>query len=331
MTDTPGDGAPRLPRLPRLPQLLGRLGLYSTYVAAALFLIVIAGDLAVLVRHALLQGWLALLVGVGPLVALLLSTLASYINYYGVWRIVRGKDEFDAKEDFKSHAADAPQAAQALLAGRAGCLPSAATALLFLSLLLILTTILPQQTPLLGPLGEWSGQVGDLGIVPGATTPSTTSELTGATPTASSSALLTPTQTVAPNPTATTKSGAAKSTATPAPTATPVIVFAISPTSASSTTDCPTSTTPPAQKITLNNTGSEAPVSWSASESGYSWATISPSSSGVVSAHGQQQITVTPTYSSVCASPGAHSWYVTIVVSGAGSYTFTYSIQGPPG
>lgn len=83
---------------PLLPQLIGRLGLYATYVAALISLAV-AGDLDVLMRRAHLVGWLALLVGTGPLVALLLSTLASYVNYYGVWRILRGKDEYDAGQE----------------------------------------------------------------------------------------------------------------------------------------------------------------------------------------------------------------------------------------
>jgi hypothetical protein len=67
-----------------VPQIVGRLGLYATYVAAALFTLVLAGDLDVLVRRPPVVGGLALLVGLGPLAALLLSTLASYINYYGV-------------------------------------------------------------------------------------------------------------------------------------------------------------------------------------------------------------------------------------------------------
>lgn len=65
-----------------VPQIIGRLGLYATFAAAALLLVAIGGDLDVLALRAPLVGWLALVVGAGPLVALLFSTLASYINYY---------------------------------------------------------------------------------------------------------------------------------------------------------------------------------------------------------------------------------------------------------
>jgi hypothetical protein len=140
-------------------RLVGRLGLYATFGAAALFLLIIAGDLDVLVRYNSLVGWLALLVGMGPLVATFLSTLASYVNYYGVWRILRGHDEFNAKDDLQSHAADVPEAAHTLFAGRAGCLPIVSVALLVGSLLLAVATALPQETPVVGSLSAWNSNL----------------------------------------------------------------------------------------------------------------------------------------------------------------------------
>jgi hypothetical protein len=290
---------------PFLPRAIGRLGLYATYVAAALVTLVITGDLDVLMRHAPLVGWLALLVGMGPFVALLLSTLASYANYYGVWRIARGKDEYDAGQDLKSHAADVPQAAQAMLAGRAGCAPAASTALLGLTLALVLANGLPPQTPLLGALAIGSG---------GQPQP-------------------TATPTITPSPT---------DTPTPTPTPTPiplVIKFAITPAYASWSCLKQTATVG-AQSITLDNSGSNINIIWNASAvekdtAGNPWAVISPPS-GTVPAFGTQTVTISPNpqfYQNgaieLCRySASGKAWDVTLVAEGVGTYTFTYNV-GP--
>jgi hypothetical protein len=332
--DIPPAGADQPAASPssRVPQLIGRLGLYTTYGAAALFLLVIAGDLAVLVRHAPVVGWLALLIGMGPLVALLLSTVASYVNYYGVWRVLRGQDEFDAGQDLKSHAADLPQAAQALLAGRAGCLPAAATGLLFLSLVLVLTTSLPPQTPFLGALATWTGHQPEsaLSAAPTATPTPTVAPSPMATPTATPTLVLS-----APAiPTATPTTPVPTPTPTPIP---PVINFSISPTQAN--WSCPSQgLQPAAQNVTLDNSGSNVHVTWQASAgeadgaSNY-WAVITPAS-GDVPAAGTQVVTISPNPASPSAelcrssSPNGTAWHVTIVANGAGTYTFTYFVIG---
>lgn len=312
MSEKPADKGPLLPRV------IGPLGLYATYVSAALFVILIAGDLDVLVRGAPLVGWLALLIGTGPLVALLLSTIASYINYYGVWRILRGKDEFDAGQDLKSHATDIPQAAQAMLAGRAGCLPAISTMLLFVSLLLAGATSLPPETPFVGALGTWSSHVGNLTLNVAPETPGV-----APTPTATPAVMPTPTATATPSP-----------TATPTPTPIPVIItFSIAPTQAS--WYCGQGTQARAQPVTLDNSGSNVAVSWHATAiekdaAGNLWAVIGPAS-GVVPAYGMQTITITPDPqypSELCrsATTSGKPWHVSIVANGAGTSTFTYTI-----
>lgn len=303
----------------RLPQTVGRLGLYATYVAAAVFLLAIAGDLDVLVRRAPIIGWLALLVGTGPLVAMLLSTLASYANYYGVWRVLRGKDEYDAGQDLKSHAADVPQAAQAMLAVRSGCLPVASVALLIFSLLLAVPTTLPPDTPFIGELGTWNSNLGDLAFFASPSTPTPTP-----LPTATPTAVPTPTPTPTPSPTAT-------ATPTPVPV---VIKFSASPTSAS-WNGCVNGSPPPVQTITLDNGGSNVAVSWHASaiekdKVGNPWASIDPPS-GSVPAGGKQTITVSADPQNpfnVCTSSGRTGtpWHVGIVTDRAGTYTFTYTV-----
>ncbi len=306
-----GSGSPAV----HVPQIIGRLGLYATFAAAALLLVAIGGDLDVLALRAPLVGWLALLIGAGPLVALLLSTLASYINYYGVWRILRGKDEFDASEDLKSHAADVPQAVQAMLAGRAGCVPAVSTLVLCLSLLLALATGLPTETPFIGELGTWQAHI----VASPSATPIPM-------PTATATAIPTPTAIPSPTP---------KPTPTPSPTPIPVIIkFSISPTTASWV--CQTQGFTPKQTITLDNSGSDVSVKWQATavetilglNGGPSpWATLS-GGSGTIAAHGKQALTVTAVKDEVCRlSPNGKSWHVSVVVANVGKYTFTFDIS----
>ena len=313
----------------RLPVIIGRFGLYATYVAAALFLLVIAGDLDVLLRHGPSVGWLAVLVGTGPLLAVLFSTLASYTNYYGVWRVLRRKDVYAAGQDLKSHAADAPQAAEAALAGRSGCLPAASMVLLFFSLLLAIAPALPPETPYVGALSTSNDHLSNPVLALSATTPTATT-----TPPA------TPTPTVVPSPTATAKprpTATATATATPTPQG-PVINFTISP-SSKSFRPCagnPTVQVPPAT-LTLDNSQSTVAVSWQVKPidsiaSGAPWATITdaagtPVTSGTVAPGSTQTITVKPASILCKYTPPPMSWQVHFATANAGPYTFTYNVS----
>jgi hypothetical protein len=307
----------------RLPQVLGRLGLYATYVAAALVSVVIAGDLFVLLHHPPLVGQLAVLVGAGPLVAMLLSTFASYVNYYGVWRILRGKDEYDAGQDLKSHASDIPQALQMLLAGRTGCLPAASTALLLVALLLMAATSVPPATPAIGALGTWHDHVGAIVSYAPTDTPTATALPTA---TATATALPLPTATTLPLPTAT-----ATATSTPGP----VINFKVSPPS-DSYSGCANGAPPPAKMPVLDNSQSTGAVSWQATAveddgSGALWAVITPAS-GAIPAGATKTITVSPDPANpieICRSslPNGKSWHVNIVVAGVGTNTYTYTVS----
>ncbi len=148
---------------------MGRLGLYATYVTAALLLLVLATDAAVVLRSPAPSGWLALLLSTGPLVALLLSTFASYVNYYGTWRILRRQDEYRASEDLKSHAADLPQALQGVLARRSGCMPLVSSLALVLALVLATLTIVPPSIPIAGAVSAYTQKFGDLAAAARAT------------------------------------------------------------------------------------------------------------------------------------------------------------------
>lgn len=314
MAEKPAPSGSEFP-VAHAPRIIGRLGLYATYAAAILLVVAIGGDLDVLALHAPLVGGLALLVGTGPLVALLLSTLASYINYYGVWRILRRKDAYDAGEDLKSHAADVPQAVQAMLAGRAGCLPAASTIMLCFALLLTLATSLPTGTPFIGELGTWQARLVNSSSAP-------------PTPAPTATAIPTATPTAIPSPTP-------KPTPTPSPTPIPVIIrFALAPATASWI--CRPSPNPK-QTITLDNSGSNVSVKWQATAvetimnpngPPIPWATFS-AAAGTVSAHGKQPLTVTAVPYEVCrqSGPNGKSWHVSVVVANVGKYTFTFTIS----
>ena len=156
--------SPKAPAKPgfSLPGLLGRVGVYATYITAALLILVLAADASVALLGPRPSYWLALLLGAGPLVALLLSTFASYVNYYGTWRILRRQDEYDVAQDLKSHAADVPQALQSALAERSGCVPLVSSLALLLSLALVGLTLVPPSVPLLGTISVYTAQIGTL-------------------------------------------------------------------------------------------------------------------------------------------------------------------------
>lgn len=190
-----------------LPGLLGRLGLFATYITAAVLLVVLAADASVALLGPRPSYWLALLLGAGPLVALLLSTFASYVNYYGTWRILRHRDEYDVAADLKSHAADVPQALQSALAGRTGCVPLVSSLALVLSLALVGLIVVPPNVPILGTISSYTVQIGALAntvvyVTPppgtGATGPNAHSSPTTAPTGVATAALPTPSATPCP-------------------------------------------------------------------------------------------------------------------------------------
>jgi len=144
------------------PAISAGLGLAATYAAGVLLLGVLAVNLYLLLPDHVTPSWLALVVDAAPPLALLLSTLGSYINYYGTWRILRRKDEYSAGSDLKSHAADLPGALQSLpadLARRMGCNSLLAAGLLAISLVATGLTLAPPPLRLLGIANTPTGQV----------------------------------------------------------------------------------------------------------------------------------------------------------------------------
>jgi hypothetical protein len=280
----------------KVPAVIGHLGLGATYCAAALLTGLIAANLYLFAPGHATPGWLALFVDAAPPVALLLSTLASYINYFGTWRILRHHDEYSAGTDLKSHAADIPAALQGLpteLARRLGCGTVISVALLGASLL---TTGLTLAPPPFHFLGVTSGPAAQ------------------ATPTP------TPTPTPAPSPT---------------PTPVPTLSVALNPAQSTWDCNTGGRSITPVS-LTLDNSASNVDAQWTATPreilgagttAQRPWAGVKPNQ-GIVPAGQSATIAISPSSNTcVLASPTGTPYHVDIALSGgsAGSSTATFT------
>lgn|GEM_PF-4413727 len=150
--------------------------------------------------------WLIIFLAAGPLVAVLLANAGTGLNYYGIWRVVRGLDDYSARDDALTQGGGAIgnlQGAPAAL----GCGSVFSIGILAGSLIIAALSYLPEPLPHIGA-GLPSGS------------PTQTPLVAQPTPTPF------PTPTTAPSPTATQLP-----TATPSPTP---ITFAIIGANASS-------------------------------------------------------------------------------------------------
>jgi hypothetical protein len=97
--------------------------------------------------------WLVVLLAVGPLVGLVLANAGAGLNYYGLWRVVSGQDEFNARDDALAQGAGAlgdlrgaPAAARAAL----GCGSFFNVGILAVSLLTAALSYMPAPLPHIG-------------------------------------------------------------------------------------------------------------------------------------------------------------------------------------
>src|SRR5262245_19580983 len=108
-----------------VPAALGQLAWIATLLTAIILSAVLLGNLALLGLGASPVAWLVLLVDLGPVVATLLGNVATYLGYYGTWRILRGLDRYDVRGDAKNQALqNVPgmlQDVPAILRARMGC------------------------------------------------------------------------------------------------------------------------------------------------------------------------------------------------------------------
>jgi hypothetical protein len=212
-----------------LAALLGRVGVVASLLAALLLSAVLAANVAVLGLGYPPDTPLALFLQATPVICLFLGNLATLIAFYGTYRILRRKDEYNLRDDLKGHAADLPGRTQGLpaqLVRQVGCMGMLSATVFAASLVVTGLTLAPQPFRGLGVVAVGAGyQPAHLG--------------SAATPAA-------PTSTPTPSHT---------------PTPIPVVKFAVAP--AQYTQDCNKQLQPNPQTITLDNTGSTRDVAWS--------------------------------------------------------------------
>jgi hypothetical protein len=286
-----------------LAALLGRVGVVASLLTALLLSAVLAANVAVLGLGYPPDTTLALFLQATPVICLFLGNLATLITFYGSYRILRRKDEYNVRDDLKGHAADLPGRLQGLpaqLARQSGCVGMLSATTLAASLVVTGLTLAPQPFRGLGVVAVGAGyQPARLGstVMPTAPTPTPTPSRT--------------------------------------PTPIPVVKFAVAPTQY--TQDCNTRLQPNPQTITLDNTGSTRDVAWSVAmrESvGVSaqapWAKPSQTH-GVISAGQTAQITLTTGEVDCLVVPnnGTRDFHADFTLAGSRTvYTVTDTITG---
>ena len=141
-----------------VPAALGQLAWIATLLTAIILSAVLLGNLALLGLGASPVAWLVLLVDLGPVVATLLGNVATYLGYYGTWRILRGLDRYDVRGDAKNQALqNVPgmlQDVPAILRARMGCARLLTLGALASSLLVMGLTLAPPPLRVLGYHGS---------------------------------------------------------------------------------------------------------------------------------------------------------------------------------
>jgi hypothetical protein len=286
-----------------LAALLGRVGVVASLLAALLLSAVLVANVAVLGFGYPPDATLALFLQATPVICLFLGNLATLITFYGMYRILRRKDEYNIRDDLKGHAADLPgrlQGVPAQLARQLGCTGMLSATTLAASLVVTGLTFAPQPFRGLGVIAVGAGyQPARFGstVVPAVPTP-------------------TPAPSLIPTPI-------------------PVVKFAVTPTQYAQ--DCNTRLQPNPQAITLDNTGSTRDVTWSVAmrESvGVSaqtpWAKPSQTQ-GVLSAEQTAQITLTTSEVDCLVVPnnGTRDFHADFTLAGSRTiYTVTDTITG---
>jgi hypothetical protein len=283
-----------------LAAVLGRIGVVASLLTALLLSAVLAANVAVLGLGYRPDVTLALFLQATPVICLFLSNLATLITFYGTYRIIRRKDEYQVRDDLKGHAADLPARLQGVptqLARQLGCAGMFSAITLTASLVVTGLTLAPQPFRGLGVIAVGAEyQPSHLG--------STVAPVTPVTPTFT-------------------------------PTPIPVVKFAVTPTQFAQ--DCNTQLQPNPQTITLDNTGSTRDVAWSVAmrESvGVSaqtpWAKPSQTQ-GVIPAGQTAQISLTTTEVDCLLVPnnGTRDFHADFRLAGGKTvYTVTDTITG---
>jgi hypothetical protein len=122
-------------------------------MAGVIVAAVILGATSLALFGGTLAWWLFIVLSLGPLIGLLLANAGTGLNYYGIWRILRGLDEYSARDDALTGGASAisnlqgvPAAARAAL----GCGSLFSAGVLGVSLITAALSYLPGPLPHIG-------------------------------------------------------------------------------------------------------------------------------------------------------------------------------------
>jgi hypothetical protein len=132
---------------------LTRFGFWCSIIAGVIVGALILGSAYFAFSSGTPARWLVVFLAVGPLIGLILANAGAGLNYFGIWRIVRGLDEYNARDDALSQGAGAigdlqgaPAAARAAL----GCGSLFSVGVLAASLLTAALSYLPAPLPHIG-------------------------------------------------------------------------------------------------------------------------------------------------------------------------------------
>jgi hypothetical protein len=132
---------------------LTRFGFWCSIIAGVIMAAVILGSAYFDFSGGAQAPWLVLFLAVGPLIGLALANTGAGLNYYGIWRVIRGLEEYSARDDALTQGAgalgnlkDAPAQARATL----GCGSLFSVGILAVSLLMAALSYLPAPLPHIG-------------------------------------------------------------------------------------------------------------------------------------------------------------------------------------
>jgi hypothetical protein len=178
---------------------LPRFGFWCSIIAGVIVGALILGSAYIAFSSGTPARWVVALLAVAPLVALVLANAGTGLNYYGVWRVVRGLDEFNARDDALSQGAGAIgdlQGAPAVARAALGCGSLFSVGILAVSLLTAALSYLPAPLPHVG-----------VGLADGFPPPTQIAVQATATPSATTTTVPSPAPTQLPtaSPTATAR------------------------------------------------------------------------------------------------------------------------------
>ncbi|HEX9056857.1 MAG TPA: hypothetical protein VF818_04930 [Ktedonobacterales bacterium] len=298
----------RTPLSAILDDWLNRAQMWSAALAAIALSAVILGNVLLLGLGMTSAFWLVAIVQLGPPASVLLANVSTATGYYGTWRTLIGKVEYEASDDLKKEALSAPgrlSGAPQALARRLGCRSAISGALLAASLAVFALTQAPPPFRVLGAGASAFTSLPSRGSQPSSTPVTTVGSAT------------TPTDMLSP-------------TDTPVPTPTPFVSVAVSP--LSNAQSCVNSPLPPLT-ITIDNTQSTVGVAWSLTIPDVVLATKAPwatanQMSGILPAGQFTSFTLTPApgTSGVCSERQTTTYHAQVNIWNSSSFVISDAV-----